>query len=257
MRCPALRYRPVVGPPPLPHQIEVLRSTLESVTLAAADGGTAPLVVFGLDGVLYDHRFRTAAILRELGASLDERLPEAGALGGVDVADVGDVVDDTLATLGVRAPDRVLDLRNEWQERFFSDRYLRHDRAAPGAVEYVGALYEAGAAIVYLSARDRLGMLLGTVGALRDDGFPVAEPGVQLVLKPEATLSDEAFQRSALPQLVRMGKVAAVFDADPTVCDLARALFPDARVCLVALTAFRVPTPDSGVEVVGDFRVRG
>lgn len=246
-----------MGPPPLPHQVEVLRLTLEHVTLAAADGGTPPLVLFGLDGVLYDHRFRSAAILRELGRAWAPRAPQARALESVEVHDVEGDLDATLAALGIAAPDLRLDLRNEWQERFHSDGYVRHDRVAPGAVDYVGALYEAGAAIVYVTGRDRGSMLLGTVASLRDDGFPIAEPGVQLVMKPDATLSDEAFQRSALPQLVRMGNVAAVFDADPAVCDLSRALFPDARVCMVVLTSFQLPTPDSGVEVVGDFRVRG
>lgn len=250
-------YRHGVGPPPLPHQVELLRATLDHVTVAAAEGGPSPMVVFGLDGSLYDHRFRTRQILVDLAEEIAGEEPAlAEALGGLGVEDIREELGMTLSDRGISDPSATQRISNIFRGRFASDAYLGHDRPAPGAVDYVGALYDAGAGIVYLTGRDRPGMLLGTVAALRDDGFPVAEPGVQLVMKPDATLSDEAFKQSALPQLARTGSVAAIFDADPSVCELGRAIFPEARVVMLSLTDFHYPAAESGVEVVGDYRIR-
>ncbi len=235
----------------------MLRAALDDVTVAAAQGGPTPLVVFGLDGSLFDHRFRAREILLGLAEERRGAAPAlAEALAGIRVEDVQEELGATLQARGILDPSALQELNNAFRPRFASDEYLHHDKPAPGAVDYVSALYEAGAGIVYLTGRDRPGMLLGTVASLRDEGFPFAEPGVQLVMKPDAALSDEAFKQSALPQLARMGSVAAVFDATTCVCELSRAIFPEARVVMLSLTEFHYPGSESGVEVVGDYRLR-
>ena len=125
-----------------------------------------------------------------------------------------------------------------------------------GAPEYVRACHEAGGIVVYLTGRDVAGMLLGTISSLRESAFPLAIAGVELVLKPDASLPDEAFKRGVLPTLDRLGDVVAFFDNEPANCNLARAMFPDAHV--VALETQKVPYApqlSAGVEVVADFRL--
>ncbi|NIS36013.1 MAG: haloacid dehalogenase-like hydrolase, partial [Actinobacteria bacterium] len=77
------------------------------------------------------------------------------------------------------------------------------------------------------------GMLLGTIASLRDDGFPICAPGVELVLKPDATQGDESFKRKQWRTLRKLGDVLAVFDAAPALCDTARGFFPEAEIVLV------------------------
>ena len=131
-----------------------------------------------------------------------------------------------------------------------------HTRPSDVAPEFVRACHEAGGIVVYLTGRDVAGMLLGTISSLRDAGFPFAIAGVELVLKPDASLPDEAFKRGALPTLDRLGDVVAFFDNEPANCNLAKAMFPDASV--VALETQKVPyapTLREDVAVVADFRL--
>ena len=84
---------------------------------------------------------------------------------------------------------------------------------------------------------------------------PIAEPGVQLAFKPDATLSDEAHKREMLPELARGGEVVAVFDSDPAVCAMAYGYFPDALVGLMDTWELEPPPPESGLSHVRDFRL--
>ena len=99
-------------------------------------------------------------------------------------------------------------------------------------------------------------MLLGTVASLRDCGFPIGVAGIELILKPDANLPDEAFKRGALPTLNRIGEMVAFFDNEPANCNLARGMFPESLVVL--LETQRVPYAPplaEDIEVVADFRI--
>lgn len=214
-------------------------------------------MVFGLDGVLCDPRPRTARILGELAEAWAPEVPElADALARLGPAQVRYHLSHTLRQVGISATARVRDATRFWQDRFFSDAYCGWDEAMPGAVEFVRACHEAGARVVYLTTRDAPGMLLGTVASLRDLGFPVAVPGVELVLKPHGTMSDEAFHHGFLPGLHRAGEVAAFFDNAPAACNFVRARHPGAEVVL--LETFPVPGPPDaadGVQLAADLRM--
>src|SRR5690606_12039607 len=119
-----------------------------------------------------------------------------------------------------------------WRERYFSDDYLGFDEATEGAADFVRTCYDAGASLIYLTSRDVPGMLIGTMASLRDNAFPVAVAGVGVILKPDATMGDEAFKRSVMPTLDRAGEVVAFFDNEPANCNMARQLYPDAIVGL-------------------------
>jgi hypothetical protein len=143
-----------------------------------------------------------------------------------------------------------------WHERFFTDEYLALDQPIPGAVDLARRLHDAGATLVYLTSRDLAGMLVGTVASLRDLGFPIAEPGIELVMKPDAAVGDEAFKRHILSMLTRGGDVAAVLDAEPSVCIAAAAAFPNADVGLVDTWRVAAEVPTS-IEVLPDLRLGG
>ncbi len=244
-------------PPPLPHQISVLQRVLERVAGDANDGGPLPILVFDLDGTLYDTRYRTLQILMEYVDEVRSEFPDvADALATLEVQRVRYLLTDTLRECGLTHPDLVRDVTHFWRERYFSDEYCEYDTPTEGAPEYVRACHEAGAGIVYLAGRDIPGMLLGTVVSLRDHGFPIAVSGAELVLKPDATMGDEAFKRGTLPLLGRGGRVVGFFDNEPANCNLARQLYPDAEVAM--LDTQKVPgAPDheDGVQLVSDFRI--
>lgn len=243
-------------PPPLPHQIHVLEQVLERVA-AAQEQPVPPLVVFGLDGTLYDNRPRTLHILMEYADEVRDESPDvADALGTLNSERVQYLISDTLRECSLHHAELVRDVTTFWRERFFADEYCGYDVPTAGAPEYVRAIHQAGAGIVYFSGRDVPGMLLGTVASLRDHEFPIAEPGVELVLKPDATLGDEAFKRGSIGDLGRSGEIVGFFDNDPLTCNLAREAYPDAHVVLVETTRIPgSPETQAGIEPASDLRI--
>ena len=243
-------------PPPLPHPLDVLRDVLE--TLASwPEGGRAPVLVFDLDATLFDNRPRTLEILMEYREVIAAEDPElADALLELDVARIEYLLTDTLKSCGIYRADLHKEISAFWHERFFTDEYIACDVPMVGAPEYVRDCYAAGAVIVYLTGRDIPGMLLGTVAKLRDDGFPIAVSGTEIILKPDPNMSDEAFKRGALPSLDRVGEIVAFFDNEPANCNLAKAMFPDTTVVLLETQKVPgAPPPDEDLEVLADFRL--
>lgn len=252
---PSLRYRAFVLPPPLPHQLDVLGRVHDRATVAAADGGPPPVVVFGLDGVLFDTRPRTLRILQEYAEDVSYDYPEVSdGLSALGVADVRPLLSETLRAAGVTSAEFVRDVANFWHERYFADDYIVHDCPTEGAADYVRALREVGCGVAYFSRRDIPGMLIGTLAALRDHAFPVAEPGVQLALKPDATLGDDSFGRVTIPRFAETGDVIGFFGRELASLDLARASFPGADVALVEISG-AIETADD-LTVLRDFRSR-
>jgi hypothetical protein len=246
-----------VRPPPLPHQLAVLRDVLDRVTRAATDGARTPVVVFDLDATLYDNRPRTLRILEEYAAEVRAEFPDvAASLATLEASHIHYLLSDTLRGCGLTHPELVKDVTAYWRDRFFTDEYCRYDVPLDGARDYVHACHAAGAVVVYMTGRDVPGMFLGTVASLRDSGFPIGIAGTECVLKPDATLPDEAFKRTALPSLLRIGDVLAFFDNEPANCNVALQVFPHALS--VVLDTQRVPgapPPDAGVETISDFRL--
>lgn len=234
----------------------MLQRVLDRVSVLSADGGLPPLVVFGLDGTLFDTRPRTLQILMEYADAIRDEDPEvADALEVLEVDRIRHLLSDTLRECALTHPSLVRDVTAFWHERFHSDEYVPLDLPNPGAPEYVHALHEAGGCIVYLTGRDIHGMVVGTVMALRENGCPFGVPGVQLVMKPDLTLGDETYRRQALPRLARTGEVVALFDSEPTICEMAKAMFPDADVGLLDTWDHGVPDPSVGIDHVRDFRL--
>ena len=243
-------------PPPLPHQVKVLQRVLDRVAVASADGGPTPVVIFGVDGTLYDNRPRTLQILIEYAEEVrSSDIELSDALSSLSLERIHRLLSQTLRECDVVQGDVVHDITNFWRERFFSDDYATLDHAIPGAPPYVHALHAAGATIVYLSGRDIPGMMLGTMASLRDDGFPVCSAGIQVVLKEDATQGDESFKRKVFRTVRKQGDVIAVFDSAPGVCDTARGFFPEADVALVDTWRLDPPDDEAEVELVNDFRM--
>lgn len=243
-------------PPPLPRQLEVLRRVQDRVAVLGSDGGAPPVVVFGLDGTLFDPRTRTLHILSELAEAMREDMPEvASALERLRTDDVQTLLGDTLRSVGIDRPAIVNRITHYYRSKYFDESYLELDQPCPGASEYVWRLWEAGAIIVYVGGRDVPGMLVGTVASLREHGFPFAQVGVQLVLKRDATLGDDSFLRDAIPTLARAGEVVALFDAAPMICTLARQTFPNADIGLVDHWPPDPYDAIPGVERIHDFRL--
>jgi hypothetical protein len=216
-----------------------------------------PAVVFDLDGTLMDNRPRTCRILHECAERLDGRVPEVAAkLRTTDPQSLAYLLSDSLDDLGVHDTEIVGEISAYWRERFFADDHLRFDVALAGAVEFTRACYDAGAVLVYLTGRDLPLMGIGSFRSLRDLGFPIGVPGTELVLKPDASMPDEAFKRLMAPKVGRVGKIVASFDNEPANCNIFLAHYPESISVLVDTQHMPgAPKPVPAVRVIADFRM--
>lgn len=230
---------PPPPPPPGPaspvSNPAVLSKVMEDVK-AAFNKQERPMVVFDLDGTIFDTRPRILQILKEYGdQELKTVRPEAAArLSTLQVSGVQYMLTDTLGRLGIAEEAVVNNAAVFWSQRFFADDYLRYDTPVPGAVNFVRSLYTAGARIVYLTGRDAPRQLIGTVRSLRDYGFPIGIQGTELMMKPTMQTADAIFKQQATNYLRHYGKVIAAFDTEAANANVFRRAFPEASVVLVA-----------------------
>ncbi len=235
-------------------QAELLRSIVERSR--PEPGKARPVVVFDLDGTIFDNRPRTVAILRSFSATIRGARPElAEQLDSLVPAEVPYLLTDTLARLGITAEYDVKTLRDHWVSCFFSDSWMTHDTALPGAVDFARTCWNRGASIVYLTGRDLPNMALGSFASLRDTGFPVGVPGTALVCKPDPAMPDEHYKRDVCPEMGRVGDVIASFDNEPGNCNAFLEHFPSAASVLLATQHMPgAPALQTGVDIIADFR---
>ena len=219
-------------------------------------GAPPPVIVFDLDGTLFDNRPRSLAILHELASRWREREPEAATnLARATSEQLAYLLTESLANVGVTRTDLVAEAEVFWRERFFVDQYLKHDQPLPGAVQFAKDCYAAGALLLYFTGRDLPLMGAGTFASLRDSGFPIGVVGTELVLKPDAAMPDEAFKRLIGPDLARVGDVIAIFDNEPGNCNVLGEHFPSADSCFVDTQHLPgAPALSPSVKVILDFQ---
>ena len=237
-------------------QSALLERIVARATHDPSSGKAPPLVVFDLDGTLFDNRPRSAAILRELAVEWRVAHPEAAAkLSQMRAEEMAYLMSDSLARVGLTEAQRVEEATAFWKERFFADEHMRHDVPLPGAVDFAKACYAAGAVLIYLTGRDLPLMGIGSFRSLRDHGFPIGLPGTELVLKPDAAIPDETFKRLEMPKLARVGTMIASFDNEPVNCNTALAHVPTCESILIDTQHLPgAPPLDPRVSVLGDFK---
>ena len=224
---------------------------------AKARGKAPPAIVFDLDGTLFDNRPRSYAILQELAVAWRTRHPQhARSLAKLRPDGMAYLLSDSLARVGLTNAERVAEATTFWKERFFADEHLRHDVPLPGAAEFARACYDAGATLVYLTGRDLPLMGIGSFRSLRDHGFPIGVPGTELVLKPDAAMSDELFKRFEMPKLARVGTIIAAFDNEPVNCNTVLAQNPECDSVLIDTQHLPgAPALDPRVHIIADFKL--
>jgi hypothetical protein len=188
--------------------------------LARVRSQSQPVILLDLDHTLYRNALRTRAVLRALLPELKSRLPLPAAtlLEGLEEARMGFSLRDTFRLNGLfpedpQWTDPLALLRKEWWPRFFSNEFMEHDVPYPGAVEFCRELAEAGARLIYLSARSGPVMREGTHANLKRDGFPLR--AFEDVWLKDDEVGDGAHKIRAVARCVPLGTVVASFENEP------------------------------------------
>lgn len=221
---------------------------------------SSSLVIFDLDGTLFDNRPRTAYILRQIADQFEAELPQLvqamddNVLQDYSLIQYGPMA--TLDCLGVTDDKERERIVEQWAKRFFTDEYQHFDVPLPGAKNFVTQIYEAGATVIYLTGRD-VNMLVGLTETLRMCGFPVGVVGTMTMTKKEFNQDDGIFKENVAAYLDRLGEVIAIFENEPANSNLLQKIFPGA-VSMFLLTQHRqdAPSLDDGIVRIRDFRIR-
>ncbi|CAN5449168.1 hypothetical protein BH10BDE1_BH10BDE1_06920 [soil metagenome] len=207
------------------------------------------LVIFDLDSTLYDLTQRVTAILKRftLDPEVCAKFPEACArLQNVKIHRTDWGLVEPLSRVGITNSSHdefVREVHAAWAAGFFSNDFLDRDFPLPGAVEFVRACLERGAEILYLTGRDVPRMGAGTQTSLREWGFPLEHPKVNLVLKPTKELDDAQFKADVIDALVHRYDHVWLFENEPVNINVVLKRTPKVKVVFV-------DTCHSGLEVV-------
>ena len=221
---------------------------------AAAPSAPAPVVVFDLDGTLFDNGPRTWQILVDFAEERGNTMLRA-ALDALPRTGLPYLLRDTLARCGITDQQLTDDAFAFWRQRFFTDEFQRFDEPVHGAVRFVRELFEVGATVAYLSGRDAPNMLVGCAAALRRHRFPVGIPRTAIVLKHAYEDTDIDFKRQAVAFVGTLGDVVATFDNEPAMCNLFAGHWPAAANFFVNTAHAPDPPPlHPAVVTVPDLR---
>ena len=230
--------------------------TIVTAARTAYNRQERPMVIFDIDGTLFDNRARTMQIIKEYGETeLKGVRPEDYAkCQAITVAHVRYRLTETLTAIGVTDPAVVNNAAVFWSQRFFNDDYLKYDTPTPGSVAFVRNLYSNGARIVYLTGRDQPRQLMGTIKSLRDHGFPIGIQGTELIMKPTVQTQDAIFKQQLTNYLRHYGKVIAAFDNEPANVNVYKRAFTEAAIILYQAPHSPNPPPLlAGIQSLASF----
>jgi hypothetical protein len=219
---------------------------------AARARGEHPVALLDVDLTLIENAPRTRAVILDWLATVDDARSETARahLSGMPLE--FSIRKNLAAAIAVLDRSGDAGLMSDgiafWKRAFFDPAYLVHDVALDGAVEAVARLRDAGATVVYLTAR-LPSQAAGTVERMRALGFPIAEPGALLVARGDAGGSDEAAKVGALEWCGRLGRVVLTAENEPSHANAMRRAFPEALTVLVA-TRHSTPAPEPAAGVV-------
>ncbi len=198
---------------------------------ASKDQGQTPVVIFDLDGTVYDNSPRTWNILARF-ADEHGRDDLRRAMVDLPPTRLPYLLGDTLKSIGFDDEELTKAAVGYWKDRFFTDDIQAHDVALPGAVAFVNRCYDDGATVVYLTGRDVPGMGVGCFHSLRSHNLPVGLVRTTMVLKHDFETTDLDFKTEAVEYIDSLGHVVASFDNEPGNCNLFLNRWPDALIAL-------------------------
>jgi len=219
---------------------------------------TTPIVVFDLDSTLLCTGHRHLRILTEFARATAKRRGRAweklrDLAPTLRADDFGYNVTDPLHARRIRDPILERELGRFWAERYFRSDYCVVDEPAPGAVDYVRAVHEAGALVWYLTGRPQAAMVRGTQDSLTALGFPM-DARSRLQLRPAEHKGDKDFKVVAGRHIAGHGTVLGQFENEPTNANALLPIFPSALHFLVGDVHSAAPViADATIHRTDDF----
>lgn len=191
----------------------------EIQTRMKPDSEKQKVVVFDLDGTLFDVGHRTIAILKEWLTLNNAKIGSTATLNKlatIQYDHVGYSLAHCFENIGLNLREQeIVEIFSAaerlWKERFFDGKTLvEHDVPVEGAVQFAHRCAQAGLKLVYLSGRFDKVMRSGTETQLSKAGFPLQN--FEIVLKPDSSIEDAVFKEQAFEQICSRYNVLGNFE---------------------------------------------
>jgi len=244
------------------YQPESLIQVLQRVERTYATG-ERPVVMFDLDETLINSRVRTLRILKDiaLNQQVAEEYPfESNVISRMGLSDVRSYplyLGEILRSIGIEDASFIKSIEGDYLNQYLSNNYCASDWTISGAAEYVRAVQEAGAWIVYLTGRNRPGMEKCTVESLRRNRFPLGTGERSLLfMKPTREIDDTEYKKTVLSEIGAIGVVVDGFENEPANINAFKAAFPKSTMVFIdTIHSNRPNSPRVDIPWVKDFRV--
>ncbi len=205
-------------------------SLLQNVTervCVTKKAGKIPIVIFDLDGTLFDNGSRSKRIFLEFAEGKGD-ITLKKRVQMLNAHKMKYKVRESLIEACIEDSTLLKEILDSWRRNFFKNEYLEYDEPIPGSVDFVSTLHDSGALIIYLTGRDVSAMLEGTVSSLQENGFPIGVEHTELIMKPERFAKTFTYKKRVLKYIEKIGDVVAAFENEPANINLLYETFPDA-----------------------------
>lgn len=178
------------------------------------------LFVFDMDSTLFCMKYRTQAIIKDcLKDSLFcKHFPEhLNIIKQVEVTEKDWSVEEIMCRYGFSKNDPfVLAIQKIWRKSFFTNNYLHLDKPYKGCVSFVRHIFQLGAKVYYLTARNRSTMYEGSVQSLKFWNFPL-ENESHLIMKEQTEMEDAFYKTKHLKKLTQKSDTILFFENEPVI----------------------------------------
>ena len=198
----------------------VTQKVLEKISDLLENQKKSVITIFDLDSTLFNVTKRSQQILRDFAnePEIKKSFPsETQILKQIETFHDDWGVRTAVERNGIHDPDLFLLLRNYWVEHFFSSHYLDHDFPYDGAVDFVNQVWNLGSHITYLTGRDTVSMLDGTITSLQSWNFPLNKNRVELQLKPGKHLVDVDYKENVIRSIENQFDYILYFENEPVI----------------------------------------
>ena len=215
------------------------------------------LFVFDLDSTLFCMKYRTQAIidscLRE--EEFRHRFPDKiEKIKEIKVTERDWSIKEIMSRYGFSPEEPcVLFMDKYWRKGFFRNTYLHLDRPYKGCVEFIEHISSGNAIIFYLTARNRVTMLEGTIKSLKDWRF-YFEDEKKLIMKESTEMEDAIYKTEALKQLKKKYKTILFFENEPVILNQVAKEIPDIHLFWIDSThSRRAEPPEAALALPVDY----
>lgn len=220
---------------------------LKKASQVAREKKEKSFFVFDMDSTLFCMKYRTQALIEScLRDSLfcKKFVNQTHKIKQIEVTETDWSVPEIMSRHGFcPQSDIVLAVNKIWRKGFFSNDYLYLDQPYKGCVQFIQNVYQTGAKVYYLTARNHFTMREGTIQSLKYWKFPLEKDNKNLIMKKDQDVTDADYKTIYLKQLEKQCEALLFFENEPVILNQVAKILPQVLIFWMNSTHCRKEEP--------------